>query len=204
MPRTSSVERSGARRRGSEDKYEAILGAALSSFVERGFHGTAVPEVARRAGVAAGTIYTYFPNKEALVNTLYRRWKQAIATIVYERFPASAEPREQFRTMFESMASFALDNPDAFAFLELHHHGSYLDAESRAMENSLKQFGAGYIQLAQAAGVFKPMDTTLMMELIFGAFIGMMRAHYEGRIALDASSVAEAEQACWDAIAATP
>ena len=39
------------------------------------------------------------------------------------------------------------------------------------------------------------------MELVFGAFVGMMRAHWEGRLALDAALIAGAEQACWDAIA---
>src|SRR5262245_20911865 len=46
------------------DKEEAILNAALELFVERGFHGTTVPSVAERAGVAPGTIYHYFASKE--------------------------------------------------------------------------------------------------------------------------------------------
>ena len=60
------------------DKRGAILEAALSLFVERGFHGTAVPALADRAGVGAGTIYRYFKNKEGLVNELYREWKSAL------------------------------------------------------------------------------------------------------------------------------
>jgi TetR/AcrR family transcriptional regulator, repressor of fatR-cypB operon len=51
-------------------KREAILNAALQLFTEFGFHGTAMPQVAERAGVGAGTIYRYFTSKEALVNTL--------------------------------------------------------------------------------------------------------------------------------------
>jgi AcrR family transcriptional regulator len=43
-----------------DDKREAILGAALELFAERGFHGTAVPQIADKAGVGAGTIYRYF------------------------------------------------------------------------------------------------------------------------------------------------
>jgi AcrR family transcriptional regulator len=185
-------------------KYEAILDAALALFVERGFYGTAVPEVAKRAGVAAGTIYHYFDSKEALVNALFRQHKEAIARQVYTTFPAAAPPREQFAAMWRDMAAFALEKPKAFAFLELHHHASYLDAESRALDNQLKMFAAGFIQLAQQSGVFKKMDVTLMMELIFGAFVGMMRAHYEGRLQLDAASLKDAEHACWDAIAVRP
>ena len=70
------------------DKEEAILAAALELFAERGFYGTAVPAVAQRAGVGAGTIYRYFDNKEALVNVLYRRWKQAYSLALMTDFPS--------------------------------------------------------------------------------------------------------------------
>lgn len=184
------------------DKYEAILTAALHVFGERGFHGASVPDVASRAGVAAGTIYTYFPSKEALVNTLFRKWKTAIAQRVYTEFPAQASPREQFDTMWRAMASFALENPEAFAFLELHHHRPYLDTESRALDNQLKDFAGVAVAQGQSTGLFKPMDTTLLLELLFGAFIGMMRAHYEGRVKLTDEAIDSARAACWDALVA--
>ena len=81
------------------DKGEAILAAALDLFVERGFHGTSVPSVAERAGVAAGTIYHYFASKEALVNALFKRWKGEISTRVISEFPFERPVREQFRTI---------------------------------------------------------------------------------------------------------
>ena len=186
------------------DKYDAILEAALRLFVTRGFHGTAVPDVARKAGVAAGTIYHYFPSKEALVNALYRKWKEAIARAVYTAFPVDGPPREQFAVMWREMATFASEHPEAFVFLELHHHGSYLDAESQRLENGLKEFGAAFVRRAQASGALKHMDPVLLMELIFGAFIGMIRARWEGRLTLDAAAIAAAEAACWDAVAARP
>jgi TetR/AcrR family transcriptional regulator, repressor of fatR-cypB operon len=194
--------RATSRRRSSPaDKYEFILDAALRLFVERGFHGTAVPVVAERAGVAAGTIYHHFTSKEAMVNALYRRWKESIARTIYTAFPASAPPREQFRTIWQQIASFALANPEAFAFLEFHHHRTYLDQESLALDRSLKQFGVTFVTAAQQAGVVKPIEPALLMELIFGAFNGIFRAHFEGRIALDDDKLRTAEVACWDAIA---
>jgi TetR/AcrR family transcriptional regulator, repressor of fatR-cypB operon len=180
----------------SRDTQEALLGAALELFVARGFHGTAVPEVARRAGVAAGTIYHHFASKEALVNALYRKWKERVAAQVLGAFAADAAPREQFRAVWHAMARFAGEHPKAFAFLELHHHASYLDADSVALENRLKDLAAAFIQIHRAG--FKPMSPALLMELVFGAFNGMMRAHWEGRIELDDGAVAAAEEACWD------
>ncbi len=182
------------------EKHDAILEAALRLFVTRGYYGTAVPEVAREAKVAAGTIYHHFKNKEALVNALFRKWKLAVAERIYTDFPADAEPREQFRLIWNTMVDFAFEHPEAFAFIELHHHASYLDEESRAVDNSLKQFGVLFVERAQKLGGFKRMPPMLLMELIFGAFAGMFRAHWEGRIALTPALTNAAQEACWDAI----
>ncbi len=182
------------------DKVDAILAAALALFVERGYHGTAVPSIAERASVAAGTIYHHFASKEELVNAVFRRWKERIAREVHDAFPATAAPREQFRAIWNQMARFALANRDAYTFLEFHHHGSYLDDANKALDTGLKQFAAMVVGSAQASGIIKPVSPVLLMELVFGAFNGMMRAHYDGRIALDDAKLAQAEEACWDAV----
>ena len=53
-------------------KREAILAAALEEFSGRGFAAARLDDVARRAGVAKGTIYLYFRDKEALFQELVR------------------------------------------------------------------------------------------------------------------------------------
>ena len=59
------AEKSAARR-------EAIIAAALDEFSARGFAATRIDDVARRAGVAKGTIYLYFRDKESLFQELVR------------------------------------------------------------------------------------------------------------------------------------
>jgi TetR/AcrR family transcriptional regulator, repressor of fatR-cypB operon len=183
------------------DRKESILDAALEAFVERGFHGTAIPQIAERANIAAGTIYHYFDSKEALVNALYRSWKSTISQRVFATFPQGAPVREQFRTMWNVMVAFATQNPQAFAFIELHNHASYLDAESIGIDRTIKEFAAAMIKRAQVEGLVKPLEAYVLMELVFGAFVGMLRAYWEKRISLDDAVIAAAEQACWDAVA---
>ena len=183
------------------DRRESILRAAAESFVERGFYGTSIPEIAERAKIAPGTIYHYFDSKEVLVNNLYRTWKGHVAQRVLAAFPQGASPREQFKTIWNEIVAFAQAEPTAFAFIELHMHASYLDAESSSIDRNLKDFAAGVVIRAQQAGLVKPIDARVLMELVFGAFIGMMRASWEGRIKLDDTVIAATEQACWDAIA---
>jgi AcrR family transcriptional regulator len=64
--------RSGLRAAKGVARREAILAAALEEFSARGFAATRLDDVARRAGIAKGTIYLYFRDKEALFQELIR------------------------------------------------------------------------------------------------------------------------------------
>jgi AcrR family transcriptional regulator len=66
--RAGSDPRAGRR----TERREAILAAALEEFAARGFAATRLDDVARRAGVAKGTIYLYFRDKESLFQELVR------------------------------------------------------------------------------------------------------------------------------------
>jgi AcrR family transcriptional regulator len=190
----------------TQDKREAIMAAALSLFVERGFYGTAVPEIAERAGVGAGTIYRYFESKEALVNALYRAEKMRFAQNVVDRVNAGGaarEPaRELFRRLWMHMADFAVANPESFVFLELHHHAAYLDAESRALEQRMLALFGGVIVAAQARGELKTGDPKLMMGIVMGGFIGVIRSCMENDTPLASADWAFAERCMWEAIRA--
>jgi AcrR family transcriptional regulator len=184
------------------DKREAILAAALELFVERGFYGTAVPEIAEKAGVGAGTIYRYFENKEALVNALYRHEKQGFASRVLGEFPKTTIARELFRTMWNKMAAFAVENPKPFVFLELHHHAPYLDAESLALEQRMLELFTNVVVAAQARGELKAGPPRLLMSIVMGAFVGVIRSCVEIDAPLGDTDWTLAEQCVWEAIRA--
>jgi len=184
------------------DKREAISQAALALFVERGFFGTAVPHIAERAHVGAGTIYRYFASKEALVNDLYRAEKLRFARSVLDDFPSTATAREQFRTMWMRMAAFATSHPKAFIFLELHHHASYLDDESRAVEQRMMALFTNVVTAAQARGELKAGPPQLLMGLVMGAFVGVTRSCVEIEQRLEEADWAFAEQCAWEAVRA--
>jgi AcrR family transcriptional regulator len=186
--------------RGIGDKREAIMSAALDLFVERGFFGTAVPEIAERAGVGAGTIYRYFDSKEALVNALYRQEKLHWARVVFDDFPAAASPREQFRMLWTRMVKFVTSNEKSFVFLELHHHARYLDAESRAVEQRTIDLSVQLIHAAQARGDLKSGSPRLLIGIAMGSFIGVIRSCRDIEHPLDQADWKLAEQCVWEAI----
>jgi AcrR family transcriptional regulator len=72
-PRPPRPPREPRWRRRKDARPEEILEAALDVFVERGYAAARLDEVATRAGVTKGTIYLYFPGKEALFKAVVRR-----------------------------------------------------------------------------------------------------------------------------------
>ena len=65
--------RRASRQAGASDKREMILKAAVRTFASRGFFGAQVADVARAAGVAAGTVYLYFRGKDDLLVSIFER-----------------------------------------------------------------------------------------------------------------------------------
>jgi len=189
-------------RKGGGDKRESIMTAALELFVERGFFGTAVPEIADRAGVGAGTIYRYFDSKEALVNAIYREQKLRFGQVAFDGFPPEAPTREQFRLLWTRMARFAIEHPSAFIFLELHHHARYLDAESHAVEQRITELFTRVVINAQARGELKAGDPRVLMDLVMGGFVGVIRGCVDLDQPLGQRDWKLAEQCMWEAIRA--
>lgn len=178
-------------------RQEAILKAALQLFAERGYHGTAVPEVASLAGVGTGTIYRYFDSKEVLVNAVFQRTKRLLRDQLMQDIDLTLAPREAFRALWQSLTRFARTWPLEFRFLELQDHVPYLDTASRNVELEVLAPIWAYCVSARRNGVARDMPAEALMAMTWGAFVGLFKAEYTGHIRLDDSILAAAEQACW-------
>lgn len=193
----SANARRGRGRPATDDKRRRILDAALRVFAERGYHGTSVPEVAQAAKVATGSLYHYFESKEVLVNEVYRdaktRLQAALATV-----PAlGKDGRAWFTGVWNQLAAFARAEPDAFRFLEMQDHAPYLDEQSRALELAVLTplFLEGHRLVAGAGAEVPPVDVAI--ALLWGAFVGLVKASRLGYLKLDQKTIDRAGLACW-------
>jgi AcrR family transcriptional regulator len=64
---------------------QRLVEAAVSSFEERGYDETTTAEIARRAGVAVGTVYGYFPDKRAILLEIVHDTVEQVAEMILER-----------------------------------------------------------------------------------------------------------------------
>ena len=96
MPAAASVRRlAPARPQPVADKREAILRAATQVFAARGFFQSQVADVARAAGVAAGTVYLYFRSKDDLLVSLFERTMREAISAGRAALEGIDDPRER-------------------------------------------------------------------------------------------------------------
>lgn len=184
----------------TSDKRERIMRAALELFAERGFHGTAVPPIAERAGVGAGTIYRYFQSKEGLVNELFQHWKKKLSFALLDRVSKGRTFRERFHLMWSALFEMAQQEPEVLKFMEMHHHGSYLDDASCALEEKMLEPALAMVKAAQEQAILKPLNANLMMSMVFGAFLGVVSGAMKGQYEISDEVVAESEDCLWEAV----
>ena len=96
----------------SEDKRNAILYAATRVFAERGLTAAPTSEISRRAGVADGTLFTYFKTKDDLINALYREIKLELADAMMSGFPRKKSVRTRLRHVWDSYVNWGATNPE--------------------------------------------------------------------------------------------
>src|SRR5260221_7703958 len=94
----------------SPEKRNAILQAAVREIAEAGL-GAPTAKIARRAGLAAGTLFTYFANKEKLLNELYLELKIEVYRRVDTNFPRKANLERRARHVWSSLLDWAIEFP---------------------------------------------------------------------------------------------
>src|SRR5260370_239185 len=72
LPKATSPKPASSRAARAAERRQAIIEAALDEFIARGFTATRLDDIARRAGVAKGTIYLHFKDKESMFEELVR------------------------------------------------------------------------------------------------------------------------------------
>ena len=89
-----------------------IEAAALELFTRQGFHGTNIRDIAKKANVSQGAIYSYYPSKEAIFEGLVRSYRHSMRKFLERVFKALEEPfsRTDLRLFAAAMRSMVYDD----------------------------------------------------------------------------------------------
>jgi TetR/AcrR family transcriptional regulator, fatty acid metabolism regulator protein len=163
---------SGAEGRAKGDKRARILNAAIVVFAQKGFHQARVSDVAGEAGVADGTIYLYFKNKDDLLLTLFEEKMDEILAGLEQVLEGLDDPVERVRA-FARYHAWQVRTNRALAEVfqvELRLSNKFLkEYRPQKLWNYLGLFGK-IVREGQARGIFRPeLDPFILMWAFFGS-----------------------------------
>ena len=153
-----------------KDKRDRILDAATRVFAKRGFFAAQVADIAKRAGVAAGTVYLYFKSKDDILISLFER--TMTAAIADGRAVVESHPIKRLRRIAHvHLARLGNDKNLAIVFqIELRQSTKFM---ARLSTSSLREYLGLLREVVvdgQAKGQLRAdINPTLAAKVIFGA-----------------------------------
>ncbi len=105
-------------RKKDENKRIAIRDAAVAEVVKGGLSGATIARIANRAKLSQGTIYLYYPNKDALISQVYVEIKLMIRDVLMAHYDDSVSSAKNIRSVWFALLNFAVEHPAHFGFAE--------------------------------------------------------------------------------------
>jgi TetR/AcrR family fatty acid metabolism transcriptional regulator len=155
-----------------QDKRRRILDGAVQVFSRSGFFNSKVAHVAREAGVADGTIYLYFKNKEDLLIQVFIDTMETTISRQLAALEGLTDPSEKLQSFIHVHFDVVKDNPNLAEVLtvELRQSAKFMRG------NDLRLFGqylgiiASIIEEGQEMGVFaRQISARSAARAVFGA-----------------------------------
>ena len=153
------------------DKRDAILRAATDVFAARGFFNAQVADVARAAGIAAGTVYLYFRGKDDLLVSIFERTMRETIAEAQACIAPLPDPVERLRSIARvHLDRLGRDRSLAVVFqVELRQSTKFMERFSATLLRDYLGIIRGIIVSGQASGAFRrQISATLAAKLFFG------------------------------------
>jgi AcrR family transcriptional regulator len=178
----------------SEDKKDALMAAATRVIAAQGL-GAPTAVIAREAGVANGSLFTYFETKADLFSQLYLELKTGMAAASLEGLAVQAPLREQFSRMWSNWMRWATLNPGKRRALALLSVSDDISQESRAASHQAMSDVAEMLERARADGPMRDAP----MEFVAGLMNALAEATMDFMVG-DPSNADEHCRAGFDAL----
>lgn len=182
------------------DKKKAIFESTLELVKDNGFHGTPMSLIAKKAGIAAGTIYIYFDSKDELMVELYAYIRTKMVDAMLQNDDEQLPYKERFFNLWLNHCKFYINHPDALCFLEQFTNSPYYlqdnpPKDDERFQKIIKEFTKSGVE----SGVLKSINYQLLGMIIHGSVISAAKI-YLRKIKMSEEELRQVAQIVWDGI----
>jgi len=159
------------------DKRAAILNAATGVFAEKGFFNSKVADIAKAAGVADGTVYLYFKNKDDVLHSIFDRAMEEFIGDGRRELERLSKPEDKLRRIAElHLERLGADREMAIVFqVELRGSIKFMQEFSAAGFSEYLDIIRKTIEEGQKSGVFRTdLKPVVCAKIFYGALDEMV------------------------------
>jgi AcrR family transcriptional regulator len=160
------------------EKRILILNTALELFVNQGFHDTPTSLIAKKAGVATGTLFHYFKTKEELINTLYRETKEKFFAITTQNVEKQESLKVKVRLLWFNTIEWALACPREFLFIQQFTNSPFITKLTMDEVSEHFKFYYDLIDTGKEKNLVRDIPTDLLYQLSSFQIFGIINYLY--------------------------
>jgi TetR/AcrR family fatty acid metabolism transcriptional regulator len=154
------------------NKYHQILEAAVKIFARQGFHQSTVAQIAKEAGVADGTIYLYFKNKDDILVQFFSYRAKQVFVSFREAVDEAETSADKLRNLVRRhLAEFQRDKDGAVVYqVETHQNSRLAEAQIKEMSKMYRDLISEIVEQGQQEGTIRrDLYVGLVKRFIIGA-----------------------------------
>lgn len=153
-------------------KHDTILNAAVKVFARRGFHNSRISDIAYEAGVASGTIYLYFRNKDDVLISVFEESLDHVIREIKSELEKLETPEEKLTRVIELHLKMLKEHRDVAEVLqvELRQSHKFMKEYEPVRWIEYLDIIGGVLQEGQRKGVFRnDLSLSVFKRAVFGA-----------------------------------
>lgn len=184
------------------NKCETILAATLKLLASKGFHGFSIRDVAKEAGIATGTLYLYFEDREDLINKLHGQIIYRVGTELRATHERELPLLQQFRKLGYTFWQFFMREPEVLLSKGQFDHlppDLLRSLQAFARQELVPLFD--FFEQGRASGELKDFSDEILFSLGFEPIFEIARKKVLGLIEMDEEILEKIILASWSALA---
>lgn len=184
------------------EKKKAIFNSTLELVKEHGFHGCPMSLVAKKASVAAGTIYHYFDSKDQLICELYTYVIDQVIHAATAGDDARQPFQERYFNFWKNLYAYYTQNPDVVRFFEQFINSPYYTKKNKeSRRGRFHELIYNFFKEGITQGHLRSVDPEILSVLVHGSIITTAKHHNIGKTSLGEAAFQQIAQIVWDGIA---
>ena len=187
-------------RQKDDKKEQQIFDATLELVVKTGLAGVTMCDISKAAGIATGTLYIYFKNKEDLINELFTLCRKQSAAFYFNNLKDEEPFEESFQKVFYNIVQYRLHNFKKSVLLEQYYHSPYVSEKNRQLSASQLQPFYKLMERGKKEKLVKDCDSLLILWFVVGCINEVMKGCYYKKRQVADSEIADLYTMCWDGI----